>query len=122
MPSWVFGAAVVVLVGVGLALVVWLVRSELRERRKAQCLARLSEQYRNTRPASVAMESEDRGPAARPEGVPHRTVTVADLVARVEAEGLAVRLQWSEKDEGSDDDDWPTGVLPRVGWEDEESM
>src|SRR3712207_2004479 len=45
-------------------------------------------------------------------------ITVAELVARIESEGLATRLQWNEGDKdrsnGPDEDDWPTGVLPGV--------
>ena len=102
MALWVSLSAVVV-VGLGVALVVWLVRSELRERRRRQAVARFLREYRKEpRPL----------PASR-----SQKVTVDELVARVEAEGLAVRLQWGEEDEGNygpDDDDWPTGVLPRI--------
>lgn len=95
MSSWVFVAAAVVLGGLGLALVIWLVRSHLRERRKARYLAQLSAQYRRARPALRASEAQEPDPEPQ---TPRPMVTVAELVARVEAEGLAVRLNW-EQDE-----------------------
>jgi hypothetical protein len=46
----------------------------------------------------------------------HRQVTVAELIARMTAEGLPVRLAWSEAEMNGqvprDMGDWPTGVLP----------
>jgi hypothetical protein len=46
---------------------------------------------------------------------------VDELVARIQDEGLPVRLNWDgvEEDEAVDGDDvnehdWPTGILPRV--------
>jgi hypothetical protein len=42
-----------------------------------------------------------------------RAVTVEELVARIEREGLPVRLRW-ERDDGPDDNDWPTAILPKV--------
>ena len=113
--SWVFGAAVIVLVGLGLALVVGLVRSELRQRRKARYFAQLAAQYRKARPALPASTAQE--PESEPNEAPRPVVTVAELVARVEAEGLPVRLKWDEGDEsrhGPDEDEWPTGILPRV--------
>ena len=99
--------AIVLVGGLGVVIVVWLVRSELRERRRRLAVAKFLKQYRKERPALL-------GSPAKPPEPESRKVTVDELVARVEAEGLAVRLRWDEQDEGPDDDDWPTAVLPRV--------
>ena len=93
MWAWLPGAAVVVVGNLGVMLVVWLVRSELRERRKARYFAQLSAQYRKGRPALPASEPKQPEPL-------NRKVTVEELVARVEAEGLSVRLRWDDPDEG----------------------
>lgn len=121
MSPWVSVAAVVVLGGLGLALVGWLVRSELQERRKARYLAQLSAQYRTARPALLASAAQEPDPAPRPAESARQVVTVAELVARMEAEGLPVRLKWEDAPGDSthgqltaDADEWPTGVLPRV--------
>ena len=102
-------AAVAVVGGLGVGLVVRLVRSRLRERRKARYFAQLSAQYRK-QPRAL--------PASKPtpaEELPSRKITVKELVARLEGEGLPVRLQWDDENgHGSDEDDWPTGVLPRI--------
>jgi len=96
--------------GLGVGLVVWLVRSELRERRKARYFAQLSAQYQRQ---PQALSAAEPAPA---EEAPSRSITVGELVARIEAEGLPVRLRWEGDEEanGPDGDDWPTGVLPRV--------
>lgn len=105
MLSWlaVIGAAVVV--GLVVTVGVWVVRSHLRARRQAKVLAQLAQQYRKARPAL---------PVAKQVEPPRRAVTVDELVARIEGEGLPIRLQWHEDEDGSDEDDWPTGVLPRI--------
>jgi hypothetical protein len=56
-------------------------------------------------------------------------ITVAELVAKITAEGLPTRLAWPEKQINAqvprDLDEWPTGIIPRavvdemvrdVGW------
>jgi hypothetical protein len=86
-----------VVAGLVIVFVGWCVRSELRSRRKARYLAQLSARYRlNGRTAE-----------------PRRPVTVDELVTRIAAEGLAVRLQWGGNNRRSaTDPEWPTGVLP----------
>lgn len=110
MLWWLSGLGAAVVVGLVVTVVVWVVRGHRRARRQAKLLAQLAQQYRKARPAlPVARES----PALREEP-PRRAVTVDELVSRIESEGLPVRLQWDEGQDGSDEDDWPTGVLPRV--------
>lgn len=73
-------------------LLVCIVRGEPRERRKARYLAQLSAQYRKARPALPAGEPK------QPES-PNHKVTVEELVTRLTAEGLPVRLRWDEDGE-----------------------
>lgn len=74
--------AAVVVAGLGLTLVAWLVRAELRQRRHARFVAQLSVRYRTNRPALPS--------ASRPqpqETQPSREISVDELVARIRAEG-----------------------------------
>jgi hypothetical protein len=95
LPLWFSLAALSVIAGLGVTLVSWLVRGELTEHRRRRAVARIRRQYQ--RPAL---------PAAP-------TITVDELVARLTAEGLPVRLDW-DRDEHPGDNDWPTGVLPKT--------
>jgi hypothetical protein len=54
-------------------------------------------------------------------GKHERVITVAELLERAVDNGRPVRLNWSIEDTDPrglaairDDDDWPTGVLPRI--------
>lgn len=112
--GWWLAAAVVVVGGLVVGLVVWSVRSRLRERRKARYFAQLSAQYRKEPKALPVAES----PPAQ-EHEPRRMVTVEELVAKLESEGLPTRLNWNGDDDMAggagrrpDEDEWPTGVLP----------
>jgi len=80
--------ALAVVGGLGVLLVIWMVRSELRERRKARYLRQLSAQYRKQPRAFPAEEP------------PQQKITVEELVARIESEGLLVRLRWNDEDVG----------------------
>ena len=109
LSSWLSFAVFSVIAGLSVALVVWQVRSRLRKRRRARFLAELSTKYRQHRAALAASKPPIPGP-------PACKVMVYELVARIEAEGRAVRLNWDEQDDdegfGSDEDEWPTVVLP----------
>jgi len=107
---WSAIVAIAIVGGLGVVLVGWLVRSELQERRRAKLLAQLSERYRKARPALPATASE---PSPQVQLPTSRKVTVDELVARLEAEGRSVRLNWEEKASGKAED-WPTAVMPRV--------
>jgi hypothetical protein len=80
-PLWVALLALGTIGGLGLALVVWLVHIELRERRRARFLAQLAARYRRELPAAATDASS-------------RKVTVDDLIARIRSEGRPVRLDW----------------------------
>ena len=112
MWAWLSFVAVVAVVGLGAGLVGWLIRSKLRERRKARYFAQLSAQYRKARPALLgAKELPSRDES------PRTAVTVDELVARLEAEGLATRLRWDkecQRHRGPNDDEWPTAVMPNL--------
>jgi hypothetical protein len=101
---WASVVGLAVVVGLVVVFAVWVVHSLCRARRQARLLAQLAEQYRKARPALPTTG----------ESPPRRTVTVDELVARIEREGLPVRLQWNEGKDGSSGDDWPTGILPRM--------
>ena len=115
-------SAVAVVGGLGLTLLAWLVRDELRERRQARLRRQLARQYRTTPPALPPGRPAAR-PAALPPGRtpparlhPHepaelnREVTVHELRAKLRAEGLPLRLRWEAPTDP--DNDWPTAVLP----------
>ena len=83
----------------------WLSRWAVRKWRRARELAALA-RYRPSRHGA---------------GNPNQPIMVDELVARIQDEGLPVRLNWDgvEEDEAVDGDDvnehdWPTGILPRV--------
>ena len=98
---WVIGA--VFLLGCGLiVLLLWIESSERRQRRKARVARQIAASYRRHRTRELE--------ASQP-------VTVNEPVQRIEAEGLPTRLAQEEDDEaddGPDEDDWPTEVLPRI--------
>jgi hypothetical protein len=71
------GSVLGVIGALGLALLGWLVRGELRERRSARAVADLARKYRQVPPARKA----DAGRQQK--------VTVAQLVARMRADGSA---------------------------------
>jgi hypothetical protein len=107
-----FWLSVSVLVALGLSPVVWVVRSALRERRKARFAAEMAAYSRKMR--TVVPDGEP----TPDDQMPSKQITVAELVARIEAEGLAVRLGWKNGNRGSRSSDdgggeWPTGLLPR---------
>jgi len=110
---WLVIVGLAPIVAFAVVLVTWLVRSHVRERRKARYFAELSAQYQTkalSRGSTTDAEANQRTP--RTAGTPGGAITVEELVARIEGEGLPVRLRWDEG--GSDNDDWPTGILPRV--------
>jgi len=84
-PLWVSLSALSVIGGLGVWLLARLIHHELRERRRARHLARLAKQYRRERPVVPAAEYP-------PPGTSEQRITVAQLVARTEAEGLPTRL------------------------------
>lgn len=96
--GWLLLLAAALVGGFSLALAAWLIRSRLRERRKARYFAELSAQYQKPRPALRATEEPPRHD--QPDS---RMVTVEELMARIESEGLAVRLRW-DKDRLSEGD------------------
>jgi hypothetical protein len=98
--SWVVTAAVAG--GLGVMLLVCFVASHVRQRRKARLLAQLWAQYQKQWPTlssgtTTMAEAARTNPAVANAG-PGRNVkvTVDELVARIEAEGLPVRLRWDE--------------------------
>ena len=110
--GWPIWLSILSLCALGLMIVVliaWLWRSELKARRQAHMAALLATRYRQERRGKVESKSQECG------------VTVAELIARNLAQGLAVRLNWEdESDERAhgqpttEADEWPTGVLPRL--------
>jgi hypothetical protein len=79
-----FWLSVSVLVALALSPVIWVVRSTLRERRKAQFAAEMAAYCRKVRaelPATEAKLEDDQT------SQPNKQITVAELVARIEAEG-----------------------------------
>ena len=104
--SW---AVIIVAGGLGvMLLMMWFVISHVRHRRKTRLLAQLSAQYRerqyrkqlSTLPSGIttAVDAARTTPAVN-SAEPWRKITVDELVARIEAEGLPVRLRWDERDE-----------------------
>lgn len=53
MLWWTFFAGVTVIACLGVTAVVWVVRSRLRERRRARFVAQLSAHYREARPGKT---------------------------------------------------------------------
>ena len=97
MAALVVGALVI-------GLVAWLIRSKQRERRRARAAAQMAARYRRWPPQ-----------ARRPDPAPKEPVTVEDLIARIRAEGRPVRLNWDDEEQArSSDEEWPTGLLPRL--------
>jgi hypothetical protein len=84
---WAWMTATLVVTGL-VAVSGWLVRSHLRDRRRARYLARLSARYQSARPAL---------PAASEPQPPSQKVTVDELVARLETEGLPACSQPGEQ-------------------------
>jgi hypothetical protein len=85
----------------------------MRERRKARYFAQLSAQYRKE---PKALPEAEPLPVDDEDGA-RQMVTVAELVARIEGEGLPTRLRWEEdgREGRPGEDEWPTGVLRRFG-------
>lgn len=112
MWPWWLGASLAAVVGVlGAGLVVWWIRTRLRERRKARYFAQLTAQYRKEPKALPVAET----PPTQEHEL-RRMVTVEELVARLEGEGLATRLNWDGMGDAaggsgrrSGGDEWPTG-------------
>jgi hypothetical protein len=90
---WRFVAELSILVSLGVALMMWLVRGELRELRRKRTDKRMRAQF-------------GRKPLALRRRGAKQPVTVDELIARTKAERLPTRLRWNEK--------WPTRVLPRM--------
>jgi len=111
---WLVIVGLAPIAGLGVVLVTRLVRNHVRERRKARYFAELSAQHQKkalSRGSTTDAKANQR--TSRVAAAPVRAVTVEELVARIEGEGLPVRLRW-DGDGESGDNDWPTGVLPRV--------
>jgi hypothetical protein len=117
-PAWVSVGLLGVLAVMMAGAITWLVRSKLKDRRRARAVAALARKFSKTRP----VEPESRHHQERSDDTePIELVTVSDLIARNLAEGRAVRLNWEEDEPGAADmSDWPTGVLPRVPRHDDE--
>lgn len=77
-PTWFALFTVGATAGLGLMLATWLIRTEIRERRKARFLRSLRPQHPKKQPTTADTSS--------------RTVTVNDLVGRIRSEGRPVRL------------------------------
>ena len=111
---WASLASLTVIAGLAAVGIVWLIRQQVRQRRRARHLARLAAHYRKQPPAL---------PAGQPTPVdpPDQEITVAQLIARTQAEGLPVRLNWNDQTATTkpDDDDWPTAELPPIKLEGE---
>jgi hypothetical protein len=90
-----FWVSVSVLAALALSPVVWLVRSALRQRRKAKFAAEMMACCRKIR---AGLPDGEPTPEDDP---PDKQVTVAELVARIEGEGLAVRLGWENGNQSS---------------------
>jgi hypothetical protein len=99
---WWFATAVAVLVSLGLALAAWLIRSELRERRKARYFAGLAAQYRKKPPAL---------PVAEPQSAtePSSPITVGELVARIKGEASPTSAEQTVPLDVSDEPSTPSG-------------
>jgi len=95
---WTVILSVSVIVGLAITGLGILCLSLSRKRRQARFLAELSAKYK-----PVRAESEEAG----------QPITVDELVTRIEAEGLSVRLNW-EQAAGDNEPDWPTGILPTM--------
>ena len=83
--------------------IIGLLLSQRKQQRRVRAVAAARQRYHR-----------DRAQTARPiksaEGI-----TVAELVARSIEEGRAVRLNWEDAPDGwEQDEEWPTGVLPRI--------
>lgn len=108
MLSWAFYGGVAVASCLGLMLVAWVVRSRLRERRRARFVAQLSAQYRKARPALPVVVRESR-PASE-ERLSGRKITVDELVTRLEVERLR-RNELRDAIQNRPTDEWPTDIL-----------
>ena len=117
VPLWLSITSLSVGMGLLVWFIAWLVRSDLRERRRQEAMQRFRDKYQQEPPALPAGREqpprEQNGDTA-----PKRRLTVDELVAKLQAEGLPTQLTWEKNDEpdqGPDDeDDWPTEVLPRI--------
>jgi hypothetical protein len=107
---WVSLASLTVIAGLAAVSIVWLVRHQVRKRRRARHLARLAAHYRKQPPALPAGQPKPIDP-------PGQEITVAQLIARTQAEGLPIRLNWDANQTATakpDNHDWPTAELPPV--------
>jgi hypothetical protein len=113
---WASVSSLTVIAGLAAISIVWLVRHQVRQRRRARHLARLAAHYRKQPPAL---------PAGQPAPIdsPDREITVAQLIARTQAEGLPIRLNWNDQTATAkpDNDDWPTAELPAIKPESEQT-
>lgn len=102
VTTWLAVLAVVLL---GLLLnvtLIWTGQSKRQQRRKARVAREVAAAYRKYR----ASDSDAT-----------KVVTVAELVGRIEAEGLPVRLNWQEDEQARgrpNEEEWPTGVIRTV--------
>jgi hypothetical protein len=110
VAHWASLASLTVIAGLAAVGIVGLIRHQVRQRRRARHLARLAAHYRKQPPAL---------PAGQPTPIdsPDQEITVAQLIARTQAEGLPIRLNWDDHQTATakpDDDDWPTAELPPI--------
>jgi hypothetical protein len=71
----------------------WLMSTVLGRRRKARFAAEMAAYCRKVRPALPGREPEPE-PEDNPPNQQNKQITVAELVARIEGEGLPTRLRW----------------------------
>jgi hypothetical protein len=81
-----FWVSICGLVAFGPGLVAWFIRSKLRKRRKALFAAQMAAHYQKMRPALPATEPKPDS------NLPGQQITVAELVARIEAERMPTSL------------------------------
>ena len=87
-----------IIIGLAIAGLVGLCVSISRKRRNARFVAELAAKYQ------ASQQAEE----------PRQSVSVDELVARLEEEGLPVRLNWDDEQCNYPDDEWPTAELPRA--------
>ena len=96
---WIAILSTSVIIGLAIAGLVVLYVSISQKRRNARFVAELAARYQ------AAQQAEE----------PRQSVSVDELVARIEEEGLPVRLNWDDASAGENEaGEWPTAVIPRV--------